>query len=509
MLKAAVEQPSNKDAQGGRPSRFSLYLRYGTDGTWRTNCSILAVLAAAGRPLSTSHYEAKFYIYMIINRHSGSRYTSSRPIGTGTVLRPAPAVLRPLPSVPCPLPASLFHLLFSVLAFALLAVLAPASAGNQVVAWGAGTVADPDNLHDFGQSDVPAGLTNAVQVVGGGRHSLALLANGTLKGWGDDSLLELNFSPAGVSNYVAVACGLQHSLALRANGTVAATAGDNSFGQISVPAGLSNVVAIACGFYHGLALKSDGTVVAWGGNNFDGVQINYGQGAVPPGLSNVVAIAAGSYHNLVLKSDGTLLAWGLNNSGQTNIPAGLSNVVAVAAGAEHNVVVKADGTLQAWGADEYGQLDGAAGLSNVVALAAGGWHTLALKKDGTVVAWGAGSGTNPNLDYGQSTVPSGLTNVVQVAAGGWDSLALVGSGPPKVKVPLTVAGWGTNGLVAQLPTRNGRVYRLEYNTAIAPTNHASTWTTFPLQAGLGTTNRFVDPSPTRSAAARFYRVSQW
>jgi len=180
---------------------------------------------------------------------------------------------------------------------AVLAILLPASASNRVVAWGAGTTFNPADKYDYGQSMVPATLTNAVQVAGGGRHSLALLANGTLVGWGDDSLSELDFSPAGASNYVAVACGLQHSLALRTNGMVAASAGDNSFGQIGVPAGLSNVVAIACGFYHSMALKADGTVVAWGGNNFDGSQVNYGQGTVPPGLSNVVAIAAGSYHN--------------------------------------------------------------------------------------------------------------------------------------------------------------------------------------------------------------------
>src|SRR5580692_9031114 len=80
-----------------------------------------------------------------------------------------------------------------------------ASASNRVVAWGAGMVVNESDNNDYGQSIVPATLTNAVLVAGGWRHSLALKANGTLQGWGDDSLNQTSF-PAG-SNYVAIACG--------------------------------------------------------------------------------------------------------------------------------------------------------------------------------------------------------------------------------------------------------------------------------------------------------------
>ena len=37
-----------------------------------------------------------------------------------------------------------------------------------------------------GQCDVPPGLTNVVAVVGGGAHSLALEADGSLTAWGAD-----------------------------------------------------------------------------------------------------------------------------------------------------------------------------------------------------------------------------------------------------------------------------------------------------------------------------------
>ena len=297
-----------------------------------------------------------------------------------------------------------------------------AEAATTVDAWGGGTVVST-NYYDGGQSIVPAGLTNAVFVKGGWRHSLALTDSGDIVHWGDNSLNQGAF-PSGI-DYISIACGWQHSLALLTNGTVAA-AGDDAYGQIETPAGLSNVVAIACGYYHSLALKTDGTVVAWGTSTNPaviGTNPNYGQPLVPAGLSNVVAIAGGGWHNLVLLSDGTLRGWGRNDFGQASIPAGLSNVVAFGAGAADNVALKADGTVVAWGAS------------------------------------GPNASTN-NVGWGQNIVPAGLTNVIQIAGGAVNSLALeIGNAPPIEQVALSGAGDGTNGFSVALPTRNGHVYR--------------------------------------------------
>ena len=380
-----------------------------------------------------------------------------------------------------------------------------ASASNRVVAWGAGMVVNESDNNDYGQSIVPATLTNAVLVAGGWRHSLALKANGTLQGWGDDSLNQTSF-PAG-SNYVAIACGALFSLALKTNGTVVAV-GDDSYGQTDVPPGLSNVVAVACGWYHSLVLKSDGTVVAWGTSTnplgYETDQTSYGQCNVPTGLTNVVAIVGGGWHSLALKADGTVTGWGRNDYLQATSPPGISNVVAIAAAAAGDLVLEASGKLVAWGDNTYGQTNVPSNVTNgTAAIAAGGWHYLALKTNGTVVAWGAGVGSSQYVDYGQTSVPAGLTNVMQIAAGRLHSLALVGGGPPVLEVPLTVVGLTTNGFAAKSPTRNGRVYRLEYKNAL--TNQ--TWNAFPLEAGLGGTNEFIDPA--HSSAQRFYRVSRW
>jgi alpha-tubulin suppressor-like RCC1 family protein len=394
-----------------------------------------------------------------------------------------------------------FILLTSLACFA---EVTSASADNQVFAWGAGTSVNTADGHDYGQSIVPANLTNAVQVAGGEWHSLALKSDGTLQGWGDDTLGQTYF--LSTSNFVAIACGALHSLALQSDGVVLA-AGYDGYGETEVPDSLSNVVAIACGFYHSVALQSDGTVVAWGADsdvNPVGQVPNFGQANVPVGLSNVVAIAAGGYHSLALKSDGTLVEWGDQASWSGNVPPGLSNVVAVATGAEHNIALLADGTLEAWGTNEYGQLDVPAGLSNIVAIAAGGWHTLALKNDGTVVAWGAGIGSSTYVDFAQSTVPSGLSKVVQVAGGWYHSLVLEGSRPPVVSVPLQVTGLASNGLNLASPTINGRVYQLQYSSSLPNPS----WTALPLQSGTGQIMGFNDPSAT-AATQRFYRLNRW
>ena len=381
-----------------------------------------------------------------------------------------------------------------------------AGAGTSVQAWGGGTfIANPPDNYNWGQSIVPAGLTNAVFVAGGWRHSLAVNADGTLIRWGDDSLGQTDFVPG--TNYVAVACGWLHSLALQTDGTVAA-AGDDQHGQTEVPLDLSNVVAVACGNYHSLALKSDGTVVAWGAGTTTnpGDAFNYGQSIVPANLSNVVAIAGGGWHSLALLSDGTVMGWGRNDFGQAAVPPGVTNVVAIGAGSAHDVALEANGTVISWGDDFYQQTNVPAGLSNVVAIAAGNWHNLALLGQGTVVAWGA-SGPNAstnNIAWGQNIVPTGLTNVDQVAAGVVNSFALIGNAPPSMHAAMTDPSFGTNGFSVSLLTLNGRVYRLEYKNSLADTN----WIALPLQAGNGHLTQFTDPGAT-SSGARFYRVRRW
>jgi hypothetical protein len=250
----------------------------------------------------------------------------------------------------------------------------------------------------YGQRDVPFDLGEAVAISLGEYHSLALLPDGTVRAWGAGTTFDPNpestdmeggqsMVPEGLSNVVQIAAGVDHSLALKSDGTVAAWGSARLFidvwsplDQSIVPAGLSNVVSIAGGSFHSMALKADGTVVVWG---YD----THGQGVSPPGLSNVVAITAGWYHNFALKSDGTVVGWGLGTMntgypdfGQALVPPGLSNVVRIVGGGFYSTACRTDGSTIGWGRDDdFGEASGANGLTGAVALAAGYDFALALQ----------------------------------------------------------------------------------------------------------------------------------
>jgi alpha-tubulin suppressor-like RCC1 family protein len=171
-----------------------------------------------------------------------------------------------------------------------------------------------------------------------------LSSAGFVRAWGNNDYGQTNV-PAGLSNVVAVSAGCYHSLGLRADGTVVAwgagtnyNGNDQNFGQAAVPASLSHAVQIGAGAFHSVALKSDGTVAAWGDNYF-------GQTNVPAGLTNVVAVASGVSFCLALKADGTVIGWGEDTFGEIEIPASLSNVIAFASGAngESSLALVGDG----------------------------------------------------------------------------------------------------------------------------------------------------------------------
>jgi len=278
---------------------------------------------------------------------------------------------------------------------------------SRAFAWG-------DN--SYGQTNVPAAVTNATTVAAGYYHGMALRSNGTVVVWGDNSFGQTNNQP-GLTNIIAIDGGEYHCLALRGNGTVYAW-GANNYGQLNWPAGLSNVIAISAGRNHSMALRNNGTVAVWGNNSQ--TQTN-----VPPGATNVVAISAGDAHCLALRNNGTVIGWGDDGSGQSTVPVTVTNIKAIAAGYHHNLAIRSNGTVVAWGVNVYGEATVPANLSNVIAVAAGYFHSAALTSDGRVVAWG-------QEFSGVTNVPVGLNSVTALAAGWEFDLALSSSGlcPP-------------------------------------------------------------------------------
>lgn len=351
-----------------------------------------------------------------------------------------------------------------------------------------GSVAAWGQINPVGWATATNGLTDVIGIAAGVAHNLALNEDGSVLGWGNDFIDELQI-PADLTNVVSVAANSGNSMALLPNEKVVSwgAAGFGITGITNVPPDLTNVVAISLGQAHALALKADGTVVSWGISSS-------GQTNVPSGLSNVVAIAAGRSHSLALKADGTIVAWGYSSFGVTSVPASLTNAVAIAGGDRFSVALKSDGTLQTWGMTGNSSFPG---QHSNVAIAAGYGHVVALRADGIVKAWG---GNN----YGQTNVPPNLTNVVAISAGGDHALALVGDGPPVTSALMSQSKYTPTGFKVTVPSQSGRVYRLEYKNSPADAE----WTPLPLVAGTGKDLVLTDAMATADSQ-RFYRVRRW
>jgi alpha-tubulin suppressor-like RCC1 family protein len=109
-------------------------------------------------------------------------------------------------------------------------------------------------------------LTNVIAIASRATHALALKKDGTVVAWGwmSGDFMNPNYGqmnvPSGLSNVVAIAGGPAISMALKKDGNVVVW-GDNHHHQVDLAAGLSNIVAIAAGQNFCLAIQTNGTLV--------------------------------------------------------------------------------------------------------------------------------------------------------------------------------------------------------------------------------------------------------
>lgn len=321
---------------------------------------------------------------------------------------------------------------------------------------------------DSSQAPAPVALSGVRTLAASTGNGYALLADGTVRAWGDNDLGQLG------GGWRDLCCGY---------------VGPPCCGSV-VPApvlGLTGVTAIAAGADSGYAVRSGGTVWAWGAN-FTG---QAGNGTVSDyvsapvavtGLTGVTAVAAGGNTAYALRSDGTVVAWGANSNyalgnGSTGdysttpvVVSGLTGVTAIAAGNFGAAyALRSDGTVWAWGNAASGRLGNGAsddvqtpvqvtGLSGVTSIAAGFSNGYAVRDDGTAWAWGAnfggllGNGVDCTDPTCASLVPvqvSTLTNVTRLASFDNGAYALRADG--------TVWGWGWNTF-GELATATERPY---------------------------------------------------
>ena len=232
-----------------------------------------------------------------------------------------------------------------------------------------------------------AGISDVRAISAGGGFTCAVLSDATLRCWGGLGVgprpggadgVASSTTPAivrGLSDVVEVAGGGRLACALDGRGEVScwgAPMGTGSCAAGCVAAripGLSGVTEVDAGYSHACALDEDGAVHCWGAND----QGQLGDGTLADSLTPVevrlglpaTEIVTGDAHSCAILIDRTLRCWGDNHYGQlgdgtTNIRAhpvaiaGLEDVSRVAAG-RHTCAI-ASGETWCWGENRYGEL---------------------------------------------------------------------------------------------------------------------------------------------------------
>jgi alpha-tubulin suppressor-like RCC1 family protein len=301
--------------------------------------------------------------------------------------------------------------------------------------------------------------SNWIAMSSGGSHRLAIKQDGTVWAWGSNREGQLGIGTFGepqtlpvqvknLKNVVQIGTGNFNSYAVLKDGTVWSW-GDNTDGQVGdgtvterkIGSGeaiennnrnepvqlkqLSHIVAITGNFAASFALQDDGTLWGWGF-----VSIPYQSEPVKLiDWTDIKGIATGYSGNLLaVKKNGTV--WINGKDGPVQIK-GLDHITAVAVSAGSCFALREDGTVWAWGENSGGELgDGTTTsqakpiknpyIHDVVEIQATQHGPVYLKKDGTVWANGRNNAGNLGIgSYEDSKVPvqvRGLTHIRHISA---------------------------------------------------------------------------------------------
>lgn len=337
--------------------------------------------------------------------------------------------------------------------------------GGRVVCWG---------NNAYGQlgdgSEVPAkpalpvevrSLGGAVDVSAGLYHTCALLEDGSVWCWGDDSAGQLGdgaphlpsstpVSVLGIERAVDLDAGDHFSCAVIEDGRVRCWGHDaeGQLGESVIPVdthrlagdveGIRDAVTVSAGSKHACALLRSGALRCWGENVWgqlgDGRE-NEAVRSVPEdvvGLEQVAAVAAGAHNTCAILPDRTLWCWGFDEWGTLGdgdptrntisyVPLqvnGLQGVVEVGVGSLHACALEENGEIQCWGSDQYGQVGDKTNTDFVkespgdvevsfaaTQLAMGSWHSCARSTSGEVACWGSN-------EHGQVGIGSVVPEIV-------------------------------------------------------------------------------------------------
>ncbi len=241
------------------------------------------------------------------------------------------------------------------------------------------------------------GLSSGVAAISAGNNfTCALLTNGGVRCWGDNSEGQLgngtltdSSSPVAVSGLsssaVSIATGSRHACALLTSGTVQCWGTnsslelgngnpiDRSMTPVDVQFLGAGVKSVAAGASHSCALFNAGNVKCWGSNSYGQTGssfLHWRTGVADVGNlnSSAISIDLGTFHSCAVLSTGEARCWGLNNNSQlgdggttnTHLPvtvSGLSSgVTSISAGVSYSCATISDGGVKCWGINSRGTL---------------------------------------------------------------------------------------------------------------------------------------------------------
>jgi len=351
-----------------------------------------------------------------------------------------------------------------------------------------GLLGDGNTISSLSTPVNVSNLSFATSMSGGGLHTCATIADGTLQCWGYNYYGELgdnntsnSYTPTQVvSDFIPdagvrkIVSGESHSCALLGDGT-AECWGENSDGQLgngtnfatynaapTIVPNLKHIIDITAGQANTCALIADGTVQCWGDTNlYPTPQCSspnyYGCYLSPEAVGNVqnaIAISAGGRHTCALLVDGTVDCWGQNDYYQNCAPANVnspncgmpvanvSQVSAISAGFSHTCALYANGYVTCWGNNNENELGVSSdpydtpvlvpNLAYVNSISAGDMFTCATQFTGSAQCWGYNAYGQLGLGYTSNSVTNpttiNLSGVTSVAAGWSSACATVANG---------------------------------------------------------------------------------
>ena len=230
--------------------------------------------------------------------------------------------------------------------------------------------------------DLGAGRT-AVAISGSGNHTCAILDDGDIKCWGENSHGQI-----GNEGDPSVDYSLPQTVSGGFSWVVASNAGASVDGSLFS----YSSDKLTAGHSHSCALRDDGQPFCWGSSQHGRLGIGEAQSdwyhfPTPHQVlhpANVTSISAGSAHTCAIREDGSLICWGHDSYGQLgnggngfwdNSPGSQLSppldsaldlgpnrtALEVSAGHEHTCAILDTGDVKCWGKGDRGQLGSGAG----------------------------------------------------------------------------------------------------------------------------------------------------